>query len=164
MHPVDRQTLSQPGPARTGRARRSWRRTRARLRLVRATVRRTRAGRVGWRVAVGLVGGLVLVVGVIAIPGPGQGWAIVFLGLAILSTEFSWAQRLRHALVEQLRRGRRYYASRPAPARALLFTGFVVVLVAALLGAMWLSLLLTGLPGWLPDPVTDLLTRVPGVD
>lgn len=46
------------------------------------------------RVAIGIVGGLVLLVGVIAIPYPGPGWLIVFTGLAILATEFAWAQRM----------------------------------------------------------------------
>lgn len=36
--------------------------------------------------------------GVLAIPYPGPGWAIVFVGLAILASEFAWAKRvLRHA-------------------------------------------------------------------
>jgi len=46
------------------------------------------------RFAVGLGGGTVLVVGVIAIPYPGPGWLIVFAGLAILAREFPWAARL----------------------------------------------------------------------
>jgi uncharacterized protein (TIGR02611 family) len=46
------------------------------------------------RVAIGTVGGIVLVVGIIAIPYPGPGWLIVFTGLGILSTEFAWAQRI----------------------------------------------------------------------
>jgi uncharacterized protein (TIGR02611 family) len=46
------------------------------------------------KVAVGIVGGVVLVIGVILIPYPGPGWLVVFAGLGILSTEFTWAQRL----------------------------------------------------------------------
>lgn len=46
------------------------------------------------KVAVGIVGGLVLLVGVITIPYPGPGWLTVFAGLAILSTEFHWAKRV----------------------------------------------------------------------
>lgn len=52
------------------------------------------AGKKLRRVVVGVVGGLVLIVGIIAIPYPGPGWLIVFMGLAILSTEFSWAERV----------------------------------------------------------------------
>ena len=46
-----------------------------------------------YRVAVGVVGLTVLLVGIVAIPYPGPGWAILFLGLAILATEFYWAHR-----------------------------------------------------------------------
>lgn len=46
------------------------------------------------RVIVGIVGAVVLVGGIIAIPLPGPGWLIVFAGLGILATEFVWAQKL----------------------------------------------------------------------
>ena len=46
------------------------------------------------RVATAIVGGVVLIVGIIAIPYPGPGWLIVFTGLAILATEFTWAHRV----------------------------------------------------------------------
>ena len=46
-----------------------------------------------YRVIVGVVGFAVLAVGIAAIPYPGPGWAIVFLGLAILASEFYWARR-----------------------------------------------------------------------
>ena len=41
----------------------------------------------------GLAGGVVLIVGIVAIPYPGPGWLIVFAGLAILAREFAWARR-----------------------------------------------------------------------
>lgn len=44
------------------------------------------------RLLIGIVGGLLLVVGIIAVPYPGPGWLIVFAALALLSTEFEWAQ------------------------------------------------------------------------
>ena len=46
------------------------------------------------RVGIAIVGGVVVAIGVVAIPYPGPGWLIVFSGLAILATEFEWAQRL----------------------------------------------------------------------
>src|SRR5687768_12718700 len=46
------------------------------------------------RMAIGIAGSIVLIIGIIAIPYPGPGWLIVFAGLAILATEFSWAQRV----------------------------------------------------------------------
>lgn len=45
---------------------------------------------------VGIVGGVVLAAGIVMIPYPGPGWLVVFMGLAILSREFPWAQRALH--------------------------------------------------------------------
>jgi uncharacterized protein (TIGR02611 family) len=47
-----------------------------------------------YRLGVGLLGTVIIVVGVILIPLPGPGWLIVFLGLAVLGTEFPAAHRL----------------------------------------------------------------------
>jgi len=41
-----------------------------------------------------LAGGLVMLVGVVAIPYPGPGWLIVFAGLAILARDYPVAQRV----------------------------------------------------------------------
>ena len=46
------------------------------------------------RIVVTIVGVLVVLIGIVLIPLPGPGWAIVFGGLAILATEYVWAQRL----------------------------------------------------------------------
>lgn len=46
------------------------------------------------KLAIGIVGGVVLLIGILLIPYPGPGWLIVFAGLAILATEFSFAQRV----------------------------------------------------------------------
>lgn len=45
------------------------------------------------RISIGIVGGLVVMLGIIAIPYPGPGWLIVLAGFAILATEFEWARR-----------------------------------------------------------------------
>src|SRR6185437_5496681 len=47
-----------------------------------------------YRIVIGLVGGAVTVTGIVLIPAPGPGWLVVFLGLAILASEFAWAERL----------------------------------------------------------------------
>ena len=50
------------------------------------------------RVLVGVVGGFVTLVGVVALVAPGPGWLIIFTGLGILATEFAWAaQALKRA-------------------------------------------------------------------
>ena len=45
------------------------------------------------RILVGVVGGLVTLLGVVALIAPGPGWLIIFTGLGILATEFAWAAR-----------------------------------------------------------------------
>lgn len=47
-----------------------------------------------YRIVVGVVGSLVMLLGLVLVPLPGPGWLIVFVGLGILATEFAWAERL----------------------------------------------------------------------
>lgn len=54
------------------------------------------AGRAARKVAISTVGTTILVAGVVLLPLPGPGMLVVFLGLAILSTEYSWPTRLAH--------------------------------------------------------------------
>ena len=46
------------------------------------------------RVLVGFVGGLVTLIGVVALVAPGPGWLIIFTGLGILASEVAWAARV----------------------------------------------------------------------
>ena len=54
----------------------------------------SRASRHAKRIGIGIIGSLIVLIGIVAIPYPGPGWLIVFAGLAVLATEFDWAQRL----------------------------------------------------------------------
>ena len=56
--------------------------------------RRNRTGRLTLRIAVTVVGTLVVMAGAVLIPFPGPGWAIVIAGMAILAIEYHWARRL----------------------------------------------------------------------
>lgn len=56
--------------------------------------RTTRAGRLGVRVIVTTVGCVVVAGGLVMIPFPGPGWAVVIAGLAILALEYVWAHHL----------------------------------------------------------------------
>jgi uncharacterized protein (TIGR02611 family) len=53
--------------------------------------------RSGKRIAVTIAGFAVLLAGVILLVLPGPGWLLIFLGLAILATEYMWAARLLEA-------------------------------------------------------------------
>ena len=45
------------------------------------------------KVLVGIIGGLVTIIGVVALVAPGPGGLIIFAGLVILGSEFAWAAR-----------------------------------------------------------------------
>jgi uncharacterized protein (TIGR02611 family) len=107
---------------------------RTRLRHFRARVRSKPKLNKAWRLGIGILGGIVLILGVIAIPYPGPGWLIVFAGLGILATEFAWAGRL-------LRFARRHYD------RWMAWVGRQHVIVKCLLGLLTCAIVLATL--WL---------------
>src|SRR3954449_2009899 len=57
-------------------------------------VRANPTGRLALRIGIGAAGALVIALGIVLIPFPGPGWAIVILGLAIWAVEFAWARNL----------------------------------------------------------------------
>jgi uncharacterized protein (TIGR02611 family) len=128
---------------------RAWARWRDRL--------RDRPGvDLAYRVVVGVVGLAVLTAGIVAIPYPGPGWAIVFIGLAILATEFDWARRLL-----KYTRGRYDQMMDWFKAQGLWVQALGIVLAAAvvvstlwLLGALsWAAGLIGFEQSWLKSPV-----------
>jgi uncharacterized protein (TIGR02611 family) len=123
---------------------------RVRLRAFRMKVRARPGLNLAWRIGIGVIGTVVLVAGLIAIPYPGPGWLIVFAGLGILATEFTWAGRL-------LRFARRYYDQWVAWVRRqnkvvqlLLAVATLAVVLATLwlLNALWLVAGIVGLEHW----------------
>jgi tellurite resistance protein TerC len=53
------------------------------------------------KIAIALMGGTVLLIGVIMIVTPGPAIVVIPLGLAILATEFAWARRYKEKLEEK---------------------------------------------------------------
>ena len=98
---------------------------------------------------IGIVGGIVLVAGIIMIPYPGPGWLTVFAGLAILSTEFEWAQRLLHFARGKYDAWEAWVKRQDAWVRAVfwLLTALVVVVTIWLLNGYGIINSLLGL-GW----------------
>jgi uncharacterized protein (TIGR02611 family) len=86
------------------------------LRRARAWVERHPRIRFAYRLAVGVLGATVAIIGLILVPLPGPGWLIVFLGIAILGTEFPAAHRvgqwLKRVLAGALARWKSWRASR----------------------------------------------------
>jgi uncharacterized protein (TIGR02611 family) len=72
----------------------------------RYAIRQQPAMNSAYRVAVGIVGGLMVLAGMVMIPLPipGPGWVTFFLGLGVLSTEFAWAHRITTFMQTVLRR------------------------------------------------------------
>jgi uncharacterized protein (TIGR02611 family) len=129
--------------------RRRWARWRNRL-------RDRPAVEFAYRIVVALIGLVVLVVGIVAIPYPGPGWAIVFIGLAVLATEFDWSRRLLaytrrryDAVMAWFRRQGRWVQALGAA-----LTAAVVVTTLWLLGAVGWSADLIGIEHeWLKSPI-----------
>ncbi|WP_432495864.1 TIGR02611 family protein [Kineococcus auxinigenes] len=144
-----------PRPVRRGRAER-WRSTlRARRERLRADAHADRA----YRTAVGVVGTVVTLLGLVMVPLPGPGWLVVFLGLAILGTEFATARRVHRFTHRQVHRWTQWLARRSWGTRIGLGAG-----AAAAAGALaWGYLAWQGVPAWTPEVVTAQLTRVPGL-
>lgn len=65
-----------------------------RRRRLRAKISANPSLDLAYRITVAVVGLIVLGLGILAIPYPGPGWLIVFAGLGILASEFTWAHRL----------------------------------------------------------------------
>jgi uncharacterized protein (TIGR02611 family) len=70
--------------------------------------------RVRWayRLAVAVLGVVVAALGLVLVPLPGPGWLVVFLGIAILGTEFPSAHRFSAFLKRILMRFWRWWRSR----------------------------------------------------
>jgi uncharacterized protein (TIGR02611 family) len=134
---------------RTSALRRRWARWRDRLR------ERPRT-EFAYRVVVGVVGLAILAVGIIAIPYPGPGWAIVFVGLGILATEFDWARRLLAYAKERYDAVMDWFQRQHASVQILggVFTAVVVASTLWLLGALdWTAELFGVDHEWLNSPI-----------
>lgn len=84
------------------------------LRRARAWVSRHPRVEVLYRVAVGVFGGVLTLGGLLLVPLPGPGWLVVFLGLAVLGTEFHWARRIAAWLKRMLDRFWAWWRARRA--------------------------------------------------
>jgi uncharacterized protein (TIGR02611 family) len=69
---------------------------------------------VAYRVGVAIFGGILALGGLILVPLPGPGWLVVFLGLAVLGTEFHWAHRIAVWLKRMLDRFWQWWRARRA--------------------------------------------------
>ena len=100
-----------------------------------------------YRIVIGVLGTAIVVGGVVLIPLPGPGWLIVFAGLALLSTEFAWAQRLLDLARAKVSTWTHWVTGQSLLVRAAIGLGSML----AVAGAVWLYVRVQGVPEWVPD-------------
>src|SRR5215212_8596946 len=102
-------------------------------------IRANPTGRLALKVGIGVFGGLVVALGIVLIPFPGPGWAIVIVGLAILALEFAWAKNLLEFTKRHVQSWTHWVGRQSLPTRALI--GVVgMIFVGAI---VWLSVRLS---------------------
>ena len=146
------QTPSEMGPRRLGRVRGLLDRLYAWREGVRSRPRHHRA----YKITVGLVGAAIVVAGIAFLPLPGPGWVIIFIGLAVLASEFVWAQRLEHFTRRTVRGWNEWLTAQRLPIRILLWAIMALFVAAVLYGLF----VVTGVPSWVPD---RLVPPLPGL-
>lgn len=114
-----------------------------------------------YRIGVGVLGGLLIIAAPLTgwLPGPG-GIPLFIAGLAVLASEFEWAQRLLYRVKEWVKALTAWTGKQPAWLKAL---GTVALFVCVLVG-IWLYFAVLGVPGWLPDGWESSLHKLPLLD
>ena len=91
-------------------------------------IRSNPTGRLSLKIGVGILGGIVVAAGLVMIPFPGPGWAVVILGLAIWAIEFHWARRLLVFTKRHVQSWTHWIGRQSLPVRGLLgIVGFLFI-------------------------------------
>jgi uncharacterized protein (TIGR02611 family) len=99
-----------------------------------------------YRVAVGVVGALVVALGIVTIPLPGPGWLTVIAGLFVLATEFTWAERLLEFTRRHVSRWTEWLGRQSVAVRL----GVGLLTAVFVCGVLVVMLHLLGVPDWVP--------------
>lgn len=122
-------------------------------------IKQHRTAYLAYRVGIGVLGLLIVVGGIILLPLPGPGWLIIFIGIGVWATEFTWASRLLGFAKEKVQLWTEWVGRQNWFVRGLVGLG-IVVLVAA---CFWLVFLVSGVPGFLPQWAKEWLGYLPGL-
>ncbi len=112
-----------------------------------------------YRIVVGVVGLVIVVIGLIMVPFPGPGWLVVFVGLAIWASEFEWAQRVLQLAKSTLHAWATWLRPQPWWVKGLVLLGTM----AAVAVVFWLLFLVSVVPSFLPDGIENWLKTLPGL-
>ncbi|PRY54707.1 uncharacterized protein (TIGR02611 family) [Knoellia remsis] len=104
-----------------------------------------------YRVAVFVVGLVIVLVGLALVPFPGPGWLIVIGGLAVWASEFERAQAVLDFVKKHVRRWEQWVRRQNVFVKLL-----VGVLTAAFVAAvLWATFKVSGVPTWFPEGVQN---------
>lgn len=125
----------------------------------RRAIRTNPVGGLVYRTFIAVLGLALIIAGIPMVPLVGPGWAVIFIGLFLWSTEFIWARRVTQFVKAEVKAFEQYTMALPWKAKLPLLA------LSAIFGwfCFWLVLLLTGVPTWIPDRIEDLLLQVPGL-
>ena len=90
-----------------------------------------------FRIGFGIVGALVLLGGVVMLVTPGPAFVLIPIGLAMLSLEFVWAERLLEKSLEQAQVAQQKAAQTTRTQRILVAIATVLAIVACVLAVLW---------------------------
>lgn len=111
----------------------------ARLGAFRSWVRGLPGGRLVWRIVVTIIGTAIIAIGIVLLPLPGPGWLIIFAGLGVLASEYTWARRLLAFLRRVVRKWSHWLAAQPLWVRLLGGLLSLAFLVAIALAAWFIT-------------------------
>ena len=116
------------------------------VRVVRERIRSRRTPRLVYRFVVALLGVAITLGGLLLVPLPGPGWLIVFAGLFVLASEFTWAEQLLEYTKRQVTRWTDWVGAQPVWVRVLIG----LATAAFVYGVVVLTLHVLGVPDWVP--------------
>ena len=90
-----------------------------------------------FRIGFGIVGALVLLGGVVMLVTPGPAFVLIPIGLAMLSLEFVWAERLLEKSLEQAQVAQQKAAQTTRTQRILVAIATVLAIAACVLAVLW---------------------------
>ncbi len=125
-------------------------RIRTQYRRAREAARRRRALDLTWRFTVLMVGFAIIVGGLVMLLTPGPGWAAIIIGLAVLATEYVWAERLLGRVKKIAQRAAERALDPRKRRRNQILLAFTLVVLIALVWA-YLGRYGFTLPDWLTN-------------
>ena len=106
-----------------------------------------------YKAVIGTLGTAVIILGLVMVPLPGPGWLVVFMGVAVIASEFAWARHVLHWGREQLHRWTEWLRNSHWTVSALVS----LLTFACVSAAVWATFRIIGLPAWVPEGLRELL-------